>query len=506
MYYADYTYLLTNGKEEKNSFLSESVWGDLNLEDFFHSVNYTSSRIGEQYLYKLLHSHSPSAFRKYEHIINKLGTEPKFRSQLIQHLQKLGHSDAYTVASLFLKPISQASKREMRLLSVCRFIPFFLVGLFLVSQSVYFLYLLLPAIIVNAVLHYRNKAKIQEYVFSIPQLIRLITVGGKLAEEPLYTETHNNIQDTVNELMKLKKSLAFFKLGIRLDSDMTLLIYTIAELLNILFLTEAYAVNKAFRLLKDKQSQISEIHHFVGFVDILCSIAMWRKSLPYFCLPRNETGKHGICGEDIYHPLVENAISNNLNIDSSVIITGSNMSGKTCFIRCMGINLLSAKILNTCFAKELVIDLEMRLASVIHQADSLTEGKSFFLQEVELFNELMNLPTHQKHLLLIDEPFRGTNTLERISITKAVLSELNKRAGLVLVTTHDSELVELLADEYASYYFCESVNNNILSFDYKLKTGKATERNAIKILEIYKYPDHVISEAYRLSNKMNNLL
>ena len=505
MYYADYTYLFTNEKKEKDSFLSENTWEDLNLEDFFQSVNFTSSRVGEQYLYRLLHSQSPSTCGDYEHIINKLRTEPAFRSQLVQHLQKLGHSDAYTIASLFLKPVSQASRREMRLLSICRFIPFLLAGLFCLSQSVYFLYLLLAAIIANAVLHYRNKAKIQEYVFSIPQLIRLITVGSKLAEEPLYAETHDNMQDTVKELTKLKKSLAFFKLGIRLDSDMTLVIYTISELLNILFLTEAYAVNKAFRLLKDKQTQISELHSFVGFLDILCSIAMWRESLPYFCLPQNEVGKDGICGEEMYHPLVEDAISNNLNVDSSVIITGSNMSGKTCFIRCVGINLLSAKILNTCFAKELVMDLEMKLASVIHQADSLAEGKSFFLQEVELFNELMTLPDQQKYLLLIDEPFRGTNTLERISISKAVLSELNKKGGLTLVTTHDSELVELLADEYASYYFCESVENNILSFDYKIKKGKATERNAIKILEIYKYPNDVISEAYRISNKMHNL-
>lgn len=495
----DHSYLYLNTKENKESLLPESVWEDLNLEDFFHTVNYTSSRVGEQYLYNLLHSNKQSVCGEYEHVINRLKAEPGLRSRLVQHLRKLAQPDAYSITSLFLKPIVQAPKWEIRLLFVCRFIPFIFIGLFLITHSVLFLFLLLVAVILNGVLHYRNKAKIQEFFFSIPQFIRLITVAGKLVEEPLYAEIDKSIEGTIKELEKLKKSLASFKLSVRLDSDFTLLVYTVAELLNILFLTEAYSINHAFRVLKDKQPQIADVYSFVGLLDTLCSITMWRESLPYFCLPTNKTGKNNIQGQGIYHPLIENAVPNNLDINSSMIITGSNMSGKTSFIRTIGINLLSAKTLNTCFAKELTIDLSMKLTSAIHLADSLTEGKSFFLQEVEHFSDLLNIPVGENYLLLIDEPFRGTNTLERISISKAVLSELVKRGHLVLATTHDAPLVELLAGEYAPYYFCESVENGILSFDYLLKQGKATERNAIKILEIYKYPDSVISEAYRLT-------
>lgn len=96
----------------------------------------------------------------------------------------------------------------------------------------------------------------------------------------------------------------------------------------------------------------------------------------------------------------------------------------------------------------------------------------------------------------MDELFKGTNTLERISGGKAILSYLNKTNHIVMVSTHDIELVELLANEhYSLHHFAEHIENNELSFDYTLKEGPLTTRNAIKILELYKYPPEIIADA-----------
>jgi len=104
---------------------------------------------------------------------------------------------------------------------------------------------------------------------------------------------------------------------------------------------------------------------------------------------------------------------------------------------------------------------------------------------------------------LLDEIFKGTNTIERISAGKAVLSYLAKGANTVFVSTHDIELCDLLAEEYDLYHFSEKVSDKTIDFDYKLKNGKLKNRNAIKILQVNDYPRSLIEEAIALSKKMD---
>ena len=99
-------------------------------------------------------------------------------------------------------------------------------------------------------------------------------------------------------------------------------------------------------------------------------------------------------------------------------------------------------------------------------------------------------------LFVLDEIFKGTNTVERISGGKAILSFLNKRKHTVLVSTHDIELTQLLEkDDYELFHFSEQIENQELIFDHKIKSGELKTRNAIKILELYKYPSEIIQEA-----------
>jgi DNA mismatch repair ATPase MutS len=106
---------------------------------------------------------------------------------------------------------------------------------------------------------------------------------------------------------------------------------------------------------------------------------------------------------------------------------------------------------------------------------------------------------------LLDEIFKGTNTIERISAGKAVLSFLNTGSNIVFVSTHDIELAELLNDSYELYHFSEQVNNNTVDFDFKLKPGKLKNRNAIRILEINDYPKEVITEAIKISRELDKI-
>ena len=104
-----------------------------------------------------------------------------------------------------------------------------------------------------------------------------------------------------------------------------------------------------------------------------------------------------------------------------------------------------------------------------------------------------------QNLFVLDEVFKGTNTIERIATAKAILSYLNQKENIVIVATHDIELADMLAHEYDLYHFTETVENNQLHFDHSIKSGQLRTRNAIKILEISNYPNEITQEAKVIS-------
>ena len=213
--------------------------------------------------------------------------------------------------------------------------------------------------------------------------------------------------------------------------------------------------------------------------------------------------KKKITVKDIYHPLIKTCIVNDLDLSNkSLLLTGSNMSGKTTFIRSISINSVLAQTINICFAKEYVAPF-FKLYSSIRITDDILENTSYYLEEVLTIKELIDASNSQNPcLFVLDEIFKGTNTIERISGGKAILSYLNKGNNVVLVSTHDIELTDILSKEnFELFHFSEQIENNELTFDHKLKEGKLKTRNAIKILELYNYPKEIIEDA-RITEKI----
>lgn len=179
-----------------------------------------------------------------------------------------------------------------------------------------------------------------------------------------------------------------------------------------------------------------------------------------------------------------------------MLLTGSNMSGKTTFIRTVAVNSILAQTLHICFGKSYTAPF-YKIYSSIRITDDLLDDTSYYLEEVLTVKELVEAAKNkQPNLFVLDEIFKGTNTIERISGGKAILSYLNKPNHTVLVSTHDIELTDLLQKEnYELFHFSEQIVDDTLIFDHKLKAGKLQTRNAIKILELYKYPSEIIEDA-----------
>lgn len=487
-----------SGKEVEH-LLSQKTWADLNMDDFFEWADHTSSCVGRQYLYDLLHYNSPSGIAKQEEVIRRLSADKELRKEIQSELLKLDGPDAYTITSLFSISHPVYSRRFYRLLCILQFLPFVLLGVVYLTSSLFFLGVLCAAVLVNMFLHYRSKARIQGYFFSIPQLWKMLRQADKLAKNPLCASVHRDIQGTLKALQPLRKKLSTFRFSIGLESDVAIIAYFFTEMVNVFFLREVIPVSKAFFLLQGRQKQIEEVFCFFGLVDVLCSVSELRDRLPCYVLPESCDGDETFHAEGLYHPLIEDCIPNDITLrGKSVLITGSNMSGKTTFIRAVGLSLLSGQVLHTCFARSFRFPMATALSSAIHLEDSLLEGKSFFLQEVQTVREMLEEGKEGGRFFLLDELFKGTNTAERIAIAKAVLSALVRQNNTVFVSTHDMELASLLGEEYDLYHFCESVEHNTLFFDYRLKPGPVTERNAIRIIEMCGYPQEVVREAYRV--------
>ncbi|MFD0931240.1 DNA mismatch repair protein MutS, partial [Psychroflexus salinarum] len=295
----------------------------------------------------------------------------------------------------------------------------------------------------------------------------------------------------------------FFQIESTLQGEFGIFIWVILETLKTIFLLEPLVLFSVLKKLDTKREEIECVFKFVGHIDMLISIASLRKGIESFCIPTINDGEK-IIANDISHPLILNCTINSIEIDEkSILLTGSNMSGKTSFIRTIGLNIITGLTINTCFAKSMTFPL-LKVFSAIRISDDLMNDKSYYFEEVLTIKEMLNESRNgNKNLFLLDEIFKGTNTIERISAGKSVLSALTKNNNKVLVSTHDIELTDMLSDEYELYHFSETINDTNIAFDYKLKKGKLNKRNAIRILEINDYPKEVVKEANGLAKELD---
>jgi DNA mismatch repair ATPase MutS len=192
-------------------------------------------------------------------------------------------------------------------------------------------------------------------------------------------------------------------------------------------------------------------------------------------------------------------VANSIATDRSLLITGSNMSGKSTFLRTVGVNALLAQTLGTALAAAYRAP-RFTIMTSIGRSDSLLEGKSYYLAEVERVRALITRgQSAERCLFIIDELFRGTNTTERIAASFAVLEKIDRVDGrprhVTLVATHDLELSTLLAPLYLSHHFREIIESGELRFDYQLKPGVSSTRNAIALLELMGFPADVVARA-----------
>ncbi|HET8858428.1 MutS-related protein [Marivirga sp.] len=488
-------------KLESSHSLSDKVCNDLDFEELFMFLDRTNSKIGQQYLYNQLRTHDEDDIisQEEENLIKKIPKDHQFRLFLEKHLSKLDQTESFYIAKLFQDKPIEAPKwfKWLPLLSVIS-----LLSIISLLFSTVMVYVVPALVILNMSIHYRNKNNLDHYISSLPELIKLQFIAKNILESD--TLASEKVRKSIAAIEKMKKHFYLFQMESKLQSDVSNLSWGLVEIIKILLVLEPIMFFKALNQIKNNQHHISNLFIFVSRIDMLYSISSLRNGLENYCLPNFSSPKDGIKAKGIYHPLIENCVLNDIDTSGrSILLTGSNMSGKTTFIRTIAVNVLTAMALNTSFANAFQLP-KIRLMSAIRISDDLLNEKSYYFEEVSTIKEMIRCSeSAYYHLFLLDEIFKGTNTVERISAGKAVLSYLVNHNNLVFVSTHDIELADLLKEEYTLYHFSEMINDEEVDFDYKLKEGKLRTRNAIRILDINQYPKIIIEEAHKLAEQLD---
>lgn len=228
----------------------------------------------------------------------------------------------------------------------------------------------------------------------------------------------------------------------------------------------------------------------IGMFEALGSIAVISQTNPDWIMPSFKDKKVFIDTDNMGHPLINNKqrVCNSIHIDQSIcIITGSNMSGKTTFLRTIGINLVIAYAGGPVCAKKFDTSI-MDIYTCMRISDDLSKGISTFYAELLRIKMIIEASKEKKPMIfLIDEMFSGTNSNDRITGAKNVVFNLSREWIAGLISTHDFELCNLEKDsngKIRNYHFSERYKSNMIEFDYKLKNGQCTTTNAKYLMKM----------------------
>ncbi|MEN6424400.1 MAG: hypothetical protein ABFE13_03495 [Phycisphaerales bacterium] len=239
-------------------------------------------------------------------------------------------------------------------------------------------------------------------------------------------------------------------------------------------------------------------------VEALCSLASFSGELPAACWPEPEV-ERTLSIEEGCHPLIpeHDVTPNSIHLSHDVstwVVTGPNAAGKSTFLRMVGVNVLLAQVGAAAAARRMTWS-PVRLITDVRIRDDLAHNESYFLSEVRRLRRLvLDAEPGTPAFGLIDEPFRGTNSVERTAAGIALLEHLTASNNLFLIATHEETLAQTAADcvSARNFHFQEHLREGGIAFDYLLRPGPAETKTALRILELEGYPRALVERARHL--------
>lgn len=487
-----HTFLLD--REELDFYIDNITWTDLNMDTVFSNMDHTMSMPGMQYLYQTLRRpvFNKEILRKRNEIINSL-LENKDISQEIQYpLFILGKEEGKGIFKYFKDGINIDTRFAIiyRLLS---YLPYLVLILMLIDPPKGIL-ALFGIMMINMPIYQLNKKRVYEEMETFLYLGSLVKCADNILK--LKTDDIDLDQEELKRLLKnigkVRKNIAKINYNESFMSEGEILIHYY----NMIMLKEPTLFYRTVKLINEYKEDFFKLYSLIGKIDTYISVASYKDGLDYYTEPRFKEDKFYLNVEELYHPLLDNPVSYSIELDNiGALVTGSNASGKSTFLRAIGINSILAQTLYFTLGKEYTSSY-FKLLTSIGTTDNIVEGDSYFMAEAKSLKRILDsLHPNQPVLCILDEIFRGTNTAERISAALEALNYMIMKNCCVIAATHDLELTNLVNERYNNYHFKEIIEKNDIRFDYILREGPCTTRNAIAILKHLGYPAEIYEKA-----------
>lgn len=504
--------------------IDDITWKDLGMDQIFAMMNYTYSAPGEEYLYHMLRTpvdREEELLVREQEILYFMEHEDKRRSlQMI--FMRMGKKDQHSLYD-YLEFLREAyGKRKVGLaawLPLCLII--LSVVLLFVRTGVGLL--MLMVVIAYNIFHYFNqKGKLRPYLSSLNYLVRLFSVGKSASQIDLEIcrEQVAEIREIIKTFLPfLKKARFVFASGAGSGNPLEIL----RDYVNMVFHFDLIQLNSMLSMLESREEEIDRLNTALGYLETMIAIGAFRTFLKQgegYCIPEflgadqkipedgivSEDGTKTSCAMQVvidgYHPMLKSPVSNSYQLHGPMLLTGSNASGKSTFLKTMALNQLLAQTIHLACAKQFQTRF-YRIYSSMALTDDLRGGDSYFMVEIKAMKRIIEKSAKEGApvLCFIDEVLRGTNTVERIAASTQILKSLAEQGVICVAATHDIELTILLEQWYENYHFTEIVDGQDITFSYRLLKGRADSRNAIRLLQVMGYDAGLVENAEAMAQE-----
>ncbi|NLJ78117.1 MAG: DNA mismatch repair protein MutS, partial [Tissierellia bacterium] len=451
--------------------IDDITWRDLNMDSVFSKVDHTKSLAGANYLYYILRNplFDEGELRNRNDIVDALLNNRDISQVLQIPLMILGRDSGKELFIYFKDGVDTDTKylTIYRILSILSYIS---IGLLFWDRHIGFV-ALISVIMVNAIIYQTNKNRIYEEIEIFKAIGDLIGTGKSILG--IDTEGIDLEQAKIKDILDRTKGIYRNISILNTNDGGNTEIQVLMDYINMVTLRETIAFYKTIDLINEHREDIFKLYRYLGKIDAYISIASYRDGISFYTEPELIDEEEGFYmkADKLYHPLLEKPVPYSFKLDNKgALVTGSNASGKSTYLRTIGINALFSQTLYMALAKNYNANY-FRLLTSIGTTDSIEEGDSYFMAEAKSLKRIIDILDGVPVLCILDEIFRGTNTAERISAASQVLDYMIDGNCCIIAATHDLELTTMVDDRFINCHFRETIRDEDIKFDYILRDG-----------------------------------
>ncbi|HWI92153.1 MAG TPA: hypothetical protein VNT20_12810 [Flavisolibacter sp.] len=355
-------------------------------------------------------------------------------------------------------------------------------GIFLFLFGVYFSVSLFLSR--NTIKPYIHLSRIVDEISVLEKIISWIETKNFDAAllNRLQQEIKINNESASTQIKELKSILDKFDLRLNLVGPLFLNSFLLWDVRQMMALNEWRRKNR---------NVVPKLFEMIAEMEVLNSLATFHFNHPDWCLPKLVNEHFAFESKELGHPLIPHAerINNNFSVEKGMLIslvTGSNMAGKSTFLRSIGVNIVLAQMGAPVCAKSFTVS-PVRLMTSMRISDNLAENTSTFYAELKKLKTIIEaVNNYEKVFVLLDEILRGTNSHDRHTGSDALIKQLIRHDAYAVIATHDLVLAKLqkqYPQSIDNYHFDVQVKGEELFFDYKLKDGVCHSLNASLLMK-----------------------